>query len=158
MLRTQLLGAESTALTWTSKVTVKWEKRLPKSRTGSEQKHLNNPQETFKGEDLLTSFPFTTTNWMSETSQTGKLKPALSNTCSVTHYNCQTDTQILLTLFRHLSHENMLHPYFTKWVQARGRKQEWSWFPVPKMTPEQGTDKIKNCFARKNRLLWRSEE
>lgn len=61
MLKTQLLGAESTALTWAPKVTVKWVEKLPKSRTGSEQKHLSNPQETFTGDHLLKSFPFTMT-------------------------------------------------------------------------------------------------
>lgn len=120
---------------------------------------MKNPQ----GKIFLNLFHLQQLNSVSETSQTGKLQPALTNTCSVTDYNCQTDTQILFTVFRHLSHENVLHPYFTKWVRARGRKQEWSCFPVPRIAPgtnmEWGTDKIKNCFARKNfRLLvdkWR---
>lgn len=63
---------------------------------------------------------------------TWKIITCIVQHLSVTDYVCQTDAQILFIVFRQLSHENMLHPYFTKWVQARGRKQEWSFFLLPR--------------------------
>lgn len=94
MLKIQLLGAESTALTWASKVTVKWVEKLPKSRTGSEQKHLNNPQEAFT-EDLLQSFPFMMTKLDVRDTPNWKTITVLSNTYPVTDYNCPTDSDFV---------------------------------------------------------------
>lgn len=69
-------AAETTARPWAPKQLRKWgeKKKLPKSRTDSEQEPLSKPRETLTGQDCLKPFTFQVTNWMAKTFKTVRLQ------------------------------------------------------------------------------------